>query len=82
MGNRTLATAIISPPRKRKNITRFRSAAIRDKDFVPENWLPLIRFLQATGLCRDEVYRLQVEDIRKNPDCDTPEVAVKKGRQR
>jgi len=77
--NRTLAATITIPARRRENITRSRGEPIRTKDFNPENWRPLIRFLQATGLRRDEVRRLQVEDIRENPTSGTLVVVIKKG---
>lgn len=78
-GNRDLASTLVIPPRRRENITRSRRAQVRTKDFNPDNWQPLIRFLRATGLRRDEVRRLQVEDIRENPDSGALEVVVKKG---
>jgi integrase len=77
--NRALASTIPIPARRRENITRSRHAPVRTKDFNPDNWQPLIRFLQATGLRRDEVRRLQVEDIRENPTSLALEVVVKKG---
>ena len=77
--NRALDSTIIIPARRRENITRSRRAPVRTKDFNPDNWQPLIRFLQATGLRRDEVRRLQVEDIRENPTSGALEVVIKKG---
>jgi integrase len=77
--DRDLASTLVIPPRRRENITRSRRVQVRTKDFNPDNWQPLVRFLQATGLRRDEVRRLQVEDIRENPDGGALEVVVKKG---
>ncbi|MHB8597176.1 MAG: integrase [Ktedonobacteraceae bacterium] len=77
--NRDLAATVTIPTRQRENITRSRTIPVRTKDFNPGNWQPLIRFLQATGLRRAEVQRLQVEDIGENPVTGGIEVAVKKG---
>jgi integrase len=78
-GNRSLASTVAIPTRRRENITRSRRTPTRTKDFNPGNWRPLILFLRATGLRRDEVRRLQVEDIEENPDTGALEVVVKKG---
>lgn len=77
--NRCLASSIAIPARRRENITRSRREPVRTKDFNPDNWQHLIRFLQATGLRRDEVRRLQVEDIQEHPDTGALEVIIKKG---
>jgi integrase len=77
--NRALASLIAIPARRRENITRSRRAPTRTKDFNSDNWQPLIRFLRATGLRRDEVRRLLIEDIRENPTSLALEVVVKKG---
>ena len=76
---RDLAASLAIPARRREQITRSRGAAIRDKDFQPEHWRPLLGFLEATGLRRAELQRLQVEDIRENPDTEKLEVVIKKG---
>ena len=76
---RDLAETIIIPPRTRATITRSRGTALRDQEFQPDNWQPLIRFLRATGLRRTEVELLQVEDIQQNQVTGKLEVAVKKG---
>lgn len=76
---RDLASSLVIPARRRENITRSRRVQVRTKDFNPDNWQPLIRFLRATGLRRDEVRRLQVEDIRENPMSLALEVVIKKG---
>ncbi len=77
--SRELAADVQLPERKRENITRSRKTTVREKEFQPANWQPLIKFLQATGLRRAEVRRLQVEDIGYSPLTGTVEVAVKKG---
>ncbi|HLJ36104.1 MAG TPA: integrase [Ktedonobacteraceae bacterium] len=76
---RDLASSIELPERRREQITRSRQTVVRDKDFQPANWQPLIRFLQATGLRRTEIKLLQIEDIQQNSDTDILEVVVKKG---
>ncbi len=76
---RDLAASLTIPTRRREQITRSRGAALRDKDFQPEHWRPLLGFLEATGLRRDELQQLQVEDIRENPATRKLEVAIKKG---
>lgn len=76
---RQLAATVQLPARKREGITRSRSPAIRDKEFQPSNWPSLIRFLQATGLRRNEVRRLLVEDIQESPITGVLEVVIKKG---
>jgi integrase len=77
--NRQLAEQLVIPPRKREQITRSRKETVREKEFQPVNWQPLIRFLQATGLRRAEVTLLQVEDIQKDLMTGDLEVVVKKG---
>lgn len=78
-GNRQLAARLVIPERRRENIVRSRKATVREREFQPANWQHLIRFLQATGLRRDEVRLLQVEDIWHNPAHERLEVAIKKG---
>jgi integrase len=78
--NRALAKDVPLPIRKRENITRSRQPTVREKEFQPANWQPLIKFLRATGLRRAEVRRLQMEDIQSNPLTGNVEVAIKKGR--
>jgi integrase len=77
--NRRLADGILLPARKRENITRSRKLTVREQEFQPANWQPLIRFLQATGLRRNEVRRLQVEDLGYSPITGAAEVTIKKG---
>jgi integrase len=61
--DRTLAQQIMLPRRTRATITRSRGVAPHDRHFQPANWQPLLRFLQATGLRRNEVRLLVVRDI-------------------
>ena len=77
--HRQLAEQLVIPARKREQITRSRKETVREKEFQPAHWQPLIRFLQATGLRRAEVTLLQVEDIQNNPMTGDLEVVVKKG---
>jgi integrase len=44
-------------------ITRSRGSKKHDRHFQPANWQPLINFLKATGLRRDELKMLRVGDI-------------------
>jgi integrase len=74
-----LADAVVIPARKRENITRSRGAALRDRDFQPANWQPLLGLLAATGLRRAEVTLLQVEDIEQGALTGKLEVVVKAG---
>jgi len=61
--NRTLAQEVVLPRRTRETITRSRGPASSDGHIQLANWQPLIRFLQATGLRRDEIAHLHVRDI-------------------
>src|SRR6266571_5880524 len=61
--NRTLAQEVVLPRRARTTITRSRGAVSHDRHFQPANWQPLLKFLQATGLRRNEVRLLAVHDI-------------------
>jgi len=62
-GNRLLSQSVTLPQRKRTSITRSRGPVSHDRHFQPANWEPLLRFLQATGLRRNEVRLLRVRDI-------------------
>jgi integrase len=64
-GQRDLAASIALPRRARENITRSRGPAVHDRHIQLANWQPLIRFLQATGLRRNELRLLQIKDIHK-----------------
>lgn len=65
-GNRELAQAVPLPKRSRKQITRSRGPKKHDRQFQPNNWPDLLRFLDATGLRRDEVKMLKVGDIQEH----------------
>jgi integrase len=62
-GDRTLAQDVTLPRRARVNITRSRGPVVHDRHIQLANWLPLIRFLEAAGLRRNEVRLLHVSDI-------------------
>ncbi|GLV54397.1 hypothetical protein KDH_12440 [Dictyobacter sp. S3.2.2.5] len=77
---RLLAECVCIPERKRENITRSRKTTIREQQFQPANWAPLIAFIQATGLRANELRQLQVEDILVyGPTTGGPEITIKKG---
>jgi integrase len=61
--DRELAADVTLPRRSRQNIVRSRLPARRDVHFQPNNWLPLIKFVQACGLRREELRDLRVRDI-------------------
>jgi integrase len=65
-GNRHLGEEVALPKRLRKQISRSRGPKKHDREIQPTNWLALLRFLDATGLRRDEVKMLKVEDIREH----------------
>ena len=67
-GNRTLGHEIKLPRRAQANITRSRMPVAHDRHIQLTHWQPLIRFLEATGLRRNEARLLLVGDII---DCDT-----------
>jgi integrase len=62
-GDRQLANQIRIPRRSRSMITRSRGEKKHDRHFQPANWQPLINFLKATGLRRDELKMLKVGNI-------------------
>ncbi|MFL5624771.1 MAG: integrase, partial [Ktedonobacteraceae bacterium] len=64
-GNRALASAVAIPRRARTGITRSRGPKEHDRHFQAANWQPLIRFLQATGLRRQELHDLRACDIQQ-----------------
>jgi integrase len=66
--NRTLAQEIPLPLRSRANITRSRLTVAHDRHFQPANWQPLLQFLSATGLRRQEVQNLYIRDITQRHD--------------
>ncbi len=53
--DRMLMSEVPLPRRTRSTITRSRGPKAHDKHFNPDNWPQLVRFLQATGLRRDEL---------------------------
>jgi integrase len=61
--NRFLAQSVILPRRTRTGIHRSRGPAKHDQHFQPANWQPLLKFLQATGLRRNELRLLHIRDI-------------------
>jgi integrase len=62
-GDRTLAQDVTLPRRARENITRSRQPVAHDRHIQLAHWQPLIRFLEATGLRRNEIRLLRVGDI-------------------
>src|SRR5260370_28350960 len=70
-GNRSLAQSVVLPRRARVQIMRSRGPARHDQHFQPANWEPLLNFLQATGLRRNELRLLCVRDIvERDTDAD------------
>jgi integrase len=66
--NRELASSVAIPRRARTSITRSRGPKEHDRHFQAANWQPLIRFLQAAGLRRNEVRHLRIRDICQGHD--------------
>ena len=62
-GDRQLAASVALPRRARERITRSRGPVAHDRHIQLANWQPLIRFLQATGLRRQELRNLHCSDI-------------------
>lgn len=62
-GCKTTDFAIVTPPRKRKNITRSRGNAARDKHFSVVNNRELITFCKCTGLRRAELEQIRGTDL-------------------
>jgi integrase len=61
--DRQIASEVQIPRRARAMITRSRGEKQHDRHFQPANWQPLINFLKATGLRRDELKMLRVGNI-------------------
>jgi integrase len=61
--NRSLAQSVTLPRRARSHISRSRGPVVHDRHFQPANWKPLLNFLRATGLRRNELRLLHVRDI-------------------
>jgi integrase len=76
-GNRTLASDVAIPRRTREQITRSRGPAAHDRHIQLANWQPLIRFLQATGLRRNELRTLRDQDIIRDDPEYLDEIVVK-----
>ncbi len=64
--NRTLASGVAIPRRARESIRRSRGPAAHDRHINLAHWQPLIRFLQATGLRRNELRALRTRDISRD----------------
>src|SRR5260370_15640148 len=56
--NRMLADSVKIPRRERAKITRSRGPKKHDRHFQPANWPTLLKFLQATGLPRQDLRAL------------------------
>jgi integrase len=61
--NRFLAQSVKLPRRARTGIRRSRGPAKHDQHFQPANWQPMLKFLLATGLRRNELRLLHIRDI-------------------
>jgi integrase len=66
--NRQLAESVPLPRRTGATITRSRGAKAHDRHFQSANWEPLLRFLQATGLRRQERRDLKCRAISRGRD--------------
>ncbi|MFL5654091.1 MAG: integrase [Ktedonobacteraceae bacterium] len=64
--NRELAASVAIPRRARASITRSRGVKSHDRHFQPTNWPELVKFLQATGLRRQELRDLKCRDIHQD----------------
>lgn len=62
-GCRTTDFNVKTPARRRKNITRSRGVAARDKNFSIENHKELITFCRCTGLRRAELKQIRGTDL-------------------
>lgn len=62
-GERLLAETLSLPRRERAGVTRSRGPMSHDRHFQPANWQPLLNFLRATGLRRQELRDLKCGDI-------------------
>lgn len=66
--DRSLAAAVTIPRRAREQITRSRGPTVGDTHIQLANWQPLIAFLRATGLRRQEARDLCCRDIIQQQD--------------
>ncbi len=64
--NRALAASVAIPRRTRESIRRSRGPAAHDRHINLANWQPLIQFLRATGLRRNELRALRAGDIARD----------------
>jgi hypothetical protein len=78
--DRALASTVTIPLRTRETITRSRGPKVGDMHIQLANWQPLITFLRATGLRRQEARDLHCRDIHQHQDSSmTVHVASGKG---
>src|SRR5262249_54464252 len=61
--DRHLADMVELPERKRADIKRSRSTAMRDQNINLDNWHHVIQFCLACGLRREELRDLRVRDV-------------------
>ena len=66
--NSELAAGVKLPPRTRSSITRSRHPVLHDRYFQPKNWQPMLKFLEGTGLRRNEVRTLTCRDVYTGMD--------------
>jgi integrase len=78
--SRDLAAHVALPKRRRVDIVRSRKPAVRDNNFQPANWQELISFLEATGLGREDVRDLCVQECRHDENGPLT-VWVKRGKE-
>ena len=77
--NRSLASSITLPVRRREQIHRSRGPVAQDRELQLDNWQKEIAFLQACGLRRSEAMNLSVKDISLLRDGQV-EIFVKQGK--
>jgi integrase len=65
-GKRALASTVCIPRRARSSIMRSRGEKAHDRHFQPANWQPLLKFLEATGLRRQEVRDLRCGEVSQD----------------
>ncbi len=75
--NRELAESLAIPRRARESIRRSRGPAAHDRHIQLANWQPLIRFLQATGVRRNELRALRTRDITRDDQNYPGQLVVK-----
>jgi integrase len=67
-GRRELACTVALPRRTRAKITRSRGPVAHDRYFQPAHWQPLLNFLHATGLRRQEIHDLRCKEVYQGVD--------------